>query len=96
MRRAAPTAAASTPSCAAGDRPLVADSQERAPPVEATDDFRLILELYAEDGYDPQVAREKLVDLYRALNQYNLAKNGRRLTVEKFREYVFAGVPVEV
>jgi hypothetical protein len=58
-------------------------------------DFRLILEAFHADNIDPQVVREKLVDLYRALNQYNLAKYGRRLTLEKFNQYLSADIPVE-
>ncbi len=67
-----------------------------APQTAQSEDFRLILEAFHADEIDPQIVREKLVNLYRALNQYNLAKYGHRLTLEQFRQYLLADSRVEV
>jgi translation initiation factor IF-1 len=61
-----------------------------------TAEFRLIIQALVADSTDREVVRTKLVNLYRKLNEYSIARWGRGLTVEDFKQYILAGVPEEV
>lgn len=59
------------------------------------DQVRLTLLFYVADGTDEGTVRDKIVQLYLRLNNYSLAKYGKGLEVEDFKQFLLAGVPVE-
>jgi hypothetical protein len=56
----------------------------------------IVLRAFIRDGVDPEVAQQKLLDLYNAMNDYTIAKFGKPLPIKDFQEYVLVGVPAGV
>lgn len=57
-------------------------------------ELRLVLHALVEDDNSPQQIRERIVELYRAINDYCIVRWGRGLTIDEFNQYVLAGIKV--
>jgi hypothetical protein len=64
-------------------------------PLEADEHIVLSLRAFAEPGVSASTLAEHLLAMYKALNEYTLAKYGKHLSRGRFRKLVckHAGVP---
>lgn len=57
---------------------------------------KLVVDALIRPGVSPEVVERGLVDLYRVMNEYHMARGAGVLGLEDFRRFVRANVPVEV
>jgi hypothetical protein len=65
------------------------------PPADAPERSWPVAE-WGTGGGSPEVIRRDLSKLYKALNEYHIARGGGRLTIEGFKELIQSAIGVEV
>lgn len=58
--------------------------------------LQLVITEVLEEDADPKATEDKLVELYKSLNDYCLTKYGKGLAISQFRRFVAAEVPTGV
>ncbi len=69
---------------------------DRSKSLNGLSEADLVIRAFLRDGVDPTIAKDKLLAIYNAMNEYSIAKYGKAITIKDFQEHVMAGVPAGV